>query len=164
MKSTTIYILSFLSVSYYLFHPIFPGDLRRRREVYVPDPNFWILGLRRTRSRWQRISRLSCRGLRFVRCRLLQVLFLGYLLNSVFLLRHESGMFKWVFVFRSRPVVKVNGALTFVSDSKQISLDDKTCMLSSGIRVPCVVLNTCLNFTGVGVGNTIGERRRLDLG
>ena len=41
--------------------------------------------------------------------------------------------------------------------SKQINLEDKTCKLSDGTRVPCVDVDVSLKYDGVGVPDTIGK-------
>ena len=41
--------------------------------------------------------------------------------------------------------------------SKQINLEDKTCKLIDGTRVPCVDVDVSLKYDGVGVPDTIGK-------
>ena len=47
--------------------------------------------------------------------------------------------------------------VNFRVPSKQINLDDKTCKLNDGTRVPCVDVDVSLKYDGVGVPNTIGQ-------
>ncbi|XP_017056150.1 integrin alpha-PS2 isoform X2 [Drosophila ficusphila] len=54
-----------------------------------------------------------------------------------------------VFIFKSRPVAAVNAETSFASNSKLISLDDRSCQLTSDHkRVPCMLLSTCWSYTG----------------
>ncbi|XP_071440626.1 integrin alpha-PS2-like isoform X2 [Hetaerina americana] len=57
---------------------------------------------------------------------------------------------------RARPVITMDAKLTFHSESKQISLDEKECRMRDNTPVSCTFLNVCLEYSGVGVD------RRLD--
>lgn len=54
-----------------------------------------------------------------------------------------------VFIFKSRPVAAVNAETSFASNSKLISLDDRSCQLvRDHKKVPCMLLTTCWSYTG----------------
>ncbi|XP_046389663.1 integrin alpha-PS2 isoform X2 [Ischnura elegans] len=53
--------------------------------------------------------------------------------------------------FRTRPVVSMDVKLNFSSESKQISLEEKDCILRDYTQVACTTLNVCLEYGGVGV-------------
>ncbi|KAH8364973.1 hypothetical protein KR200_007805, partial [Drosophila serrata] len=54
-----------------------------------------------------------------------------------------------VFIFKARPVAAVNAETNFVSNSKLISLDDRSCQLQRDHKqVPCMLLTTCWSYTG----------------
>lgn len=62
--------------------------------------------------------------------------------------------------FRARPVVKmVEARISYISASKQISLDDDQCTLRDFTKVPCVSLEACLKYSGVGVEPFIGKNK-----
>jgi hypothetical protein len=63
---------------------------------------------------------------------------------------------------RSRPVVKVDAAVTFRGESKQLSLDTKACKLPDGTAVVCTELEACLHYTGVGVDGRLGQYMHSD--
>jgi hypothetical protein len=63
---------------------------------------------------------------------------------------------------RARPVVKLDAAVTFRGESKQLSLDTKACKLPDGTAVVCTELNACLEYTGVGVDQRLGQYKHLD--
>jgi len=63
---------------------------------------------------------------------------------------------------RARPVVKVDAAVTFRGESKQLSLDTKACNLSGNIAVVCTELEACLHYTGVGVDGRLGQYKYFD--
>nr|XP_036675857.1 integrin alpha-PS2 isoform X2 [Drosophila suzukii] len=59
---------------------------------------------------------------------------------------YNSGQ---VFIFKSRPVAAVNAETSFASNSKLISLDDRSCqLLRDQKKVPCMLLTTCWSYTG----------------
>lgn len=63
------------------------------------------------------------------------------------------------FFFRSRPVVKVDARLQFLTTNKQIVLDQKNCSVRAGDqlqRVVCTTLDLCMKFSGVGAPPHIG--------
>ncbi|KAH8409140.1 hypothetical protein KR009_008769 [Drosophila setifemur] len=54
-----------------------------------------------------------------------------------------------VFIFKSRPVAAVEAKTSFASNSKLISLDDRSCQLKRDLkRVPCMMLSTCWSYSG----------------
>ncbi|EDV46418.1 integrin alpha-PS2 isoform X1 [Drosophila erecta] len=54
-----------------------------------------------------------------------------------------------VFIFKSRPVAAVNAETSFATNSKLISLDDRSCqLLRDQKKVPCMLLTTCWSYTG----------------
>ncbi|KAI4498187.1 hypothetical protein M0802_006673 [Mischocyttarus mexicanus] len=55
------------------------------------------------------------------------------------------------FFFRARPVIKMDSFVTFETESKLISLDDKNYTLSDGTRVTSLPLRGCFKYTGDGV-------------
>lgn len=57
--------------------------------------------------------------------------------------------------FRARPVVKMQSSLQFISESKQISLEDRTCSLKDTTEVSCLQLSTCLEYSGIGVDKNL---------
>ena len=63
---------------------------------------------------------------------------------------------------RARPVVKVDAAVTFRGESKQLSLDTKACKLPDGTAVVCTELEACLHYTGVGVDGRLGQYKHFD--
>lgn len=52
---------------------------------------------------------------------------------------------------RSRPVIKMDSYVTFDSESKLISLDNRNCTLSDSTRVTCFPLRACFKYSGDGV-------------
>ncbi|XP_050462452.1 integrin alpha-PS2 isoform X1 [Cataglyphis hispanica] len=61
---------------------------------------------------------------------------------------YESGA---AMFFRSRPVIKMDSYVTFDSESKLISLDNRNCTLSDDTRVTCLPLRACFRYSGEGV-------------
>ncbi|XP_018049115.1 PREDICTED: integrin alpha-PS2 isoform X2 [Atta colombica] len=61
---------------------------------------------------------------------------------------YESGA---AMFFRSRPVIKMDSYVSFDSESKLISLDNRNCTLSDNNRVTCFPLRACFKYTGEGV-------------
>ncbi|XP_025263370.1 integrin alpha-PS2 isoform X2 [Camponotus floridanus] len=61
---------------------------------------------------------------------------------------YESGA---AMFFRSRPVIKMDSYVTFDSESKLISLDNRNCTLSDNTRVTCLPLRACFRYSGEGV-------------
>ena len=59
--------------------------------------------------------------------------------------------------FRSRPVVKLEAELSFVTEAGKIDLASQDCQLSTGEAVACVPIKTCLKYTGLGVEKKIGN-------
>ncbi|XP_043494263.1 integrin alpha-PS2 isoform X4 [Polistes fuscatus] len=55
------------------------------------------------------------------------------------------------FFFRARPVIKMDSFVTFETESKLISLDDKNYTLSDGTRVTSLPLRGCFKYSGDGV-------------
>lgn len=53
--------------------------------------------------------------------------------------------------FRSRPVIKMDSYVSFDSESKLISLDNRNCTLSDETRVTCLPLKACFKYSGEGV-------------
>ncbi|KAH8278154.1 hypothetical protein KR018_005338 [Drosophila ironensis] len=54
-----------------------------------------------------------------------------------------------VFIFKARPVAAVDAKTSFASNSKLISLDDRSCQLQRDHKkVPCMLLTTCWSYTG----------------
>lgn len=66
------------------------------------------------------------------------------------------------FFFRSRPVVKVDARLQFLTTNKQIVLDQKNCSLRSAgaqlQKVVCTTLDLCMKFSGIGAPPHIGTQ------
>ncbi|KAG8234425.1 hypothetical protein J437_LFUL012569, partial [Ladona fulva] len=56
---------------------------------------------------------------------------------------------------RSRPVIIMDAKLTFSSESKTISLDEKECKLHDNTPVTCTSLNMCLEYSGIGVDKSL---------
>ncbi|RZF48596.1 hypothetical protein LSTR_LSTR008556, partial [Laodelphax striatellus] len=56
---------------------------------------------------------------------------------------------------RARPVVKMKASVEFNQESKQVILEEKNCTLKDYSRVPCLSLDACLEYSGVGVENTL---------
>ncbi|XP_048504880.1 integrin alpha-PS2 isoform X1 [Athalia rosae] len=52
--------------------------------------------------------------------------------------------------FRSRPVIKIEAFVAFDSKDKSISLEDKNCVLNDQTQVPCLKLDACLSYSGIG--------------
>ncbi|XP_015188813.1 PREDICTED: integrin alpha-PS2-like [Polistes dominula] len=57
------------------------------------------------------------------------------------------------FFFRARPVIKMDSFVTFETESKLISLDDKNYTLSDGTRVTSLPLRGCFKYSGDGVSS-----------
>ncbi|XP_035735448.1 integrin alpha-PS2-like isoform X1 [Vespa mandarinia] len=57
------------------------------------------------------------------------------------------------FFFRARPVIKMDSFVTFETESKLISLDDKNYTLSDGTRVTSLPLRGCFRYNGDGVAS-----------
>ncbi|XP_046616678.1 integrin alpha-PS2 isoform X1 [Neodiprion virginianus] len=53
--------------------------------------------------------------------------------------------------FRSRPVIKIEAYVEFISQSKSVSLENRECTLSDRTTVSCLMLSACLKYTGRGV-------------
>ncbi|XP_040079364.1 integrin alpha-PS2 [Ixodes scapularis] len=62
---------------------------------------------------------------------------------------------------RSRPVVDLETKLKV--DGDNVALDDSTCSLRDGSRVPCFVVTVCLRYSGLGVAPTLGIIYELSL-
>jgi len=56
---------------------------------------------------------------------------------------------------KSAPVVHLDSRVEFLVPSKQVDLNDKSCKLQDGTRVPCVDVEVTLQYNGVGVPDTI---------
>uniref|UniRef100_A0A146ME75 Integrin alpha-PS2 n=1 Tax=Lygus hesperus TaxID=30085 RepID=A0A146ME75_LYGHE len=59
------------------------------------------------------------------------------------------------FLFKARPVVEMHSSVTFESESKQISLEERNCTLRDRTKVPCVKLDVCLRYEGLGVDSKL---------
>ncbi|GJQ71792.1 putative integrin alpha [Trypoxylus dichotomus] len=62
------------------------------------------------------------------------------------------------FFLRSKPVIKVTGYAQFQTLNKEIVLEDKHCYIrgkDGRVPVACTTIETCLNYTGVGVPREI---------
>jgi hypothetical protein len=57
--------------------------------------------------------------------------------------------------------VRLDAAVTFRGESKQLSLDTKACKLPDGTAVACTELNACLEYTGVGVDSRLGQYKHF---
>uniref|UniRef100_A0A224Z2I5 Integrin alpha 8 n=1 Tax=Rhipicephalus zambeziensis TaxID=60191 RepID=A0A224Z2I5_9ACAR len=55
--------------------------------------------------------------------------------------------------FRSRPVVDLEATLKI--DGDNLDLEDTTCTLRDGTRVPCYVMTVCLRYAGLGAAPSI---------
>ncbi|CAN7996424.1 unnamed protein product [Ixodes hexagonus] len=62
---------------------------------------------------------------------------------------------------RSRPVADLETNLKV--DGDNVALDDSTCSLRDGSRVPCFVVTVCLRYSGLGVAPTLGIIYELSL-
>uniref|UniRef100_T1JAL1 Uncharacterized protein n=1 Tax=Strigamia maritima TaxID=126957 RepID=T1JAL1_STRMM len=58
-----------------------------------------------------------------------------------------------VLLLKSRPVVSVTASLTV--NPEKINLDEKGCSLLDGTPVSCVVIHSCLEYSGVGVSSKL---------
>ncbi|KAI4461764.1 integrin alpha [Holotrichia oblita] len=70
------------------------------------------------------------------------------------------------FFLRSKPVVKVTGYAQFQTLDKEIALEDKHCFIrgqDERVPVACTVIDTCLNYTGVGVPKEISLQLHFTL-
>ncbi|XP_075237231.1 uncharacterized protein LOC142333690 isoform X2 [Lycorma delicatula] len=56
---------------------------------------------------------------------------------------------------RARPVVKMQATVNFNVESKQVILEEKNCTLKDNTWVPCLPLDACLEYNGIGVDNTL---------
>ena len=74
----------------------------------------------------------------------------------------RNGLLTVCLCTRARPVVKVDAAVTFRGESKQLSLDTKACNLPDGTAVVCTELEACLYYTGVGVDGWLGQYKHFD--
>lgn len=61
------------------------------------------------------------------------------------------------FFMKSRPVAQMATTVNFMSTSKQIVLEQRDCPTRDGSMVPCLFLNTCLQYTGIGVDDQLSE-------
>ncbi|XP_050437291.1 integrin alpha-PS2 isoform X2 [Adelges cooleyi] len=68
-----------------------------------------------------------------------------------------------VYYMKSRPVAQMANTVNFMSASKQISLEKKECTTRDGSAVPCLFLNTCLQYTGIGVDDQMNIELQLVL-
>jgi len=64
---------------------------------------------------------------------------------------------------RARPVVKVEAAINFLGESKQLSLDTKACYLPDDTAIVCTELEACLKYTGVGVDGQLGQYKHFEV-
>ncbi|KAK9701179.1 Integrin alpha [Popillia japonica] len=70
------------------------------------------------------------------------------------------------YFLRSKPVVKVTGYAQFQTLDKEIALEDKHCFIRGNdgrLPVACTVIDTCLNYTGVGVPKEISLQLHFTL-
>lgn len=58
---------------------------------------------------------------------------------------------------RARPVVKMMASVSFLSDQKQVVLEEQNCTLKDGTRVACLSLKMCLEYSGLGVDPRLGK-------
>ncbi|XP_065213980.1 integrin alpha-PS2 isoform X2 [Planococcus citri] len=68
-----------------------------------------------------------------------------------------------VYLFRSRPVIQLVANFSFATTKKAIGLDEFTCQLRGNIWVPCVTLQMCLVYDGIGVESQIELWVRITL-
>ncbi|XP_054288961.1 integrin alpha-PS2 isoform X2 [Macrosteles quadrilineatus] len=52
---------------------------------------------------------------------------------------------------KARPVVKMMSSVSFLSEQKQVVLEETNCTLKDGTRVACLSLKMCLEYSGLGV-------------
>jgi len=76
--------------------------------------------------------------------------------------RSRNGVLTVCSCARARPVVKLDAAVTFRGESKQLNLDKKFCLLPDGTDVTCTELVACLHYTGVGVDDQLGQYKYFD--
>ena len=55
------------------------------------------------------------------------------------------------FIYRAKPVVNLEAKVTFVSEAGKIDMGSREGVISTGERVSCVPIKTCLRYSGVGV-------------
>jgi len=65
--------------------------------------------------------------------------------------------------FRARPVVHLEASARFVSEGGYIDMNTKNCVLNNGEAVSCVPLETCLEYTGIGVDKKMEFRVNMML-
>ncbi|XP_044753643.1 integrin alpha-PS2 isoform X2 [Coccinella septempunctata] len=59
------------------------------------------------------------------------------------------------FFFRSRPVVRVEAFVRFLTPGKQIDIKDESCTLSNGKKVACTSIDFCVKYSGKGIPASI---------
>ncbi|VVC36327.1 Hypothetical protein CINCED_3A009292 [Cinara cedri] len=67
------------------------------------------------------------------------------------------------YFMRSRPVAQMSTSVSFLSDNKKISLENRKCTTKDGTQVPCLFLKICLQYTGIGVDDQLDIEMRLVL-
>ncbi|KAK9889532.1 hypothetical protein WA026_006887 [Henosepilachna vigintioctopunctata] len=59
------------------------------------------------------------------------------------------------FFFRSRPVVRVEAFVRFLTPGKQIDIKEENCRLRDGTRVACTTIDFCVKYSGKGIPSAI---------
>lgn len=67
------------------------------------------------------------------------------------------------YFMKSRPVAQMTTTVNFMSQTKDISLEKRDCTTRDGSMVPCLFLNTCLQYTGIGVDDQLSKQKNCVL-